>query len=45
MRWARQPTTTGWRATCQPGDRISLADGAVELRVNSTGDDVACAKS
>ena len=26
----------------QPGDRISLADGAVELRVNSTGDDVAC---
>lgn len=26
----------------QPGDRISLADGAVELRVTSTGDDVAC---
>ena len=26
----------------QPGDRISLADGAVELRVSSTGDDVAC---
>ena len=26
----------------QPGDRISLADGAVELRVTTTGDDVAC---
>lgn len=26
----------------QPGDRISLADGAVELRVMSTHDDVAC---
>lgn len=26
----------------QPGDRISLADGAVELRVTATGDDVAC---
>lgn len=26
----------------EPGDRISLADGAVELRVTSTGDDVAC---
>ena len=26
----------------QPGDRISLADGAVELRVTATGDEVAC---
>ena len=26
----------------RPGDRISLADGAVELRVTSTGEDVAC---
>ena len=26
----------------RPGDRISLADGAVELRVTATGDEVAC---
>ena len=32
----------GLAGDLRPGDRISLADGAVELRVDSTGDDAVC---